>query len=421
LAATCGGRFGAVSPSPFFTLKIVFLSPAAQGGGAEEVLFDLVSGLSVAQPAWSLRVICGESGPLVGRLKDVKVEVEIVPFPPAFLTYGEQASAGGKENRSFRAWKSMVAGVRFLGYCRKLKRHLQEWEPDVIHSNGNKMHLVSAVARTRGAAVVWHLHDYPGARRLTSRLLPRLASRVRLGLANSRSVADDARLVLPGTRIEILQNSVDLDRFRPEGERLDLDRLSGWGAAAPGTLKVGLIATFARWKGQDLFLRAIALLPKEIAVRFYLIGGPVYATPGSQWTREELIEAAAPLADRVGFTGWVDDAAAAIRALDIVVHASIQPEPFGLVIIQAMACGKGVVVSGEGGAAEVAEGEPSAVTFTPRDPQSLAEAMLLLIADGKRRAAAAVDGPLAARDRFGRTRMIAEAVKHLRSVAPDAP
>ena len=51
----------------------------------------------------------------------------------------------------------------------------------------------------------------------------------------------------------------------------------------------------------------------------------------------------------VGFTGRIDDVPAALRALDIVVHASVEPEPFGLVIAEAMACGRPVVVSRAGG------------------------------------------------------------------------
>ena len=63
--------------------------------------------------------------------------------------------------------------------------------------------------------------------------------------------------------------------------------------------------------------------------------------------------AAAGLAGRVGLTGFVDRPAAAMRALDVVVHASTQPEPFGLVIAEGMACGRAVIVSAAGGADEL--------------------------------------------------------------------
>ena len=71
------------------------------------------------------------------------------------------------------------------------------------------------------------------------------------------------------------------------------------------------------------------------------------------------------LGPRVGFTGFVPDSSSAIRSLDIVVHASTDPEPFGLVIAEAMACGKAVVASGAGGAIELTE-----ACATRRDPQA---------------------------------------------------
>jgi glycosyltransferase involved in cell wall biosynthesis len=395
-------------------VKIVFLSPAAQGGGAEEVLFDLVAGLRKKQPAWYLHVICGEEGPLCERLSSLAVATEVVAFPVSFQTYGEQFGAV-REGRFRRLARTVRAAADFVVYELKLRRRLGILRPDIIHSNGMKMHLASAFAAKRRVPVVWHLHDYISTRALTSRLLPRLSFRVSLVLANSRSVARDARNVLRGTRIEVLENAVDLARFQPAGPVLDLDGLSGLAPAAAGTIRVGLIGTFARWKGQDLFLRAIALLPRDLAARFYIIGGPVYATPGSQWTQEELAHLAAPVSGRVGFTGWVNDAAAAIRSLDVVVHASIKPEPFGLVIIQAAACGKAVVVSGEGGAGEVAAALPSAKCFAPRDPQSLADAMLKFILAQGQRPAAPPDG--AVRERFDLTRMATQATEYFQNLA----
>src|SRR5205085_8086358 len=128
--------------------------------------------------------------------------------------------------------------------------------------------------------------------------------------------------------------------------------------AVPGTLRVGLVATYARWKGQEVFLDAAGRLAAgrpELPVRFYVVGGPVYQTRGSQFSEGELRRLAAQrgLADRVGFVGFREDTAPVYRALDVVVHASTRPEPFGLTVVEAMACGRPVIVSRAGGAAEL--------------------------------------------------------------------
>jgi glycosyltransferase involved in cell wall biosynthesis len=147
--------------------------------------------------------------------------------------------------------------------------------------------------------------------------------------------------------------------------------------AAPGTIRVGLLATFGRWKGHDAFLRAIQQVTRTTPVRGYIIGAPLYDTNGSQYTVDEIKSLARDLgvANDVGFTGFVERPAAALRSLDVVVHASTQPEPFGLVIAEGMACGRVVIVSRAGGAAELVEDGVTALTHAPGDAAELARAI----------------------------------------------
>lgn len=118
--------------------------------------------------------------------------------------------------------------------------------------------------------------------------------------------------------IRTVHNAVDLERFNPRGPLLDLDALSGLLPAANRTVRVGLVATMARWKGHEVFLRALSMLPKDLPVRGYVIGGPIYATQGSQYSLDELRSLASGLGlnGKVAFTGYVDDSAPAMRALD---------------------------------------------------------------------------------------------------------
>jgi glycosyltransferase involved in cell wall biosynthesis len=114
-----------------------------------------------------------------------------------------------------------------------------------------------------------------------------------------------------------------------------------------------------------------------------VIGGSLYQTEGSQYSLAELRQLVSEfdLTDRVGFTGFIRQPETALRALDIVVHASTSPEPFGLVIAEAMACGRAVVVSDAGGAAELVTPGTDALTHTPGDDRELAERIAALAAD----------------------------------------
>jgi len=85
------------------------------------------------------------------------------------------------------------------------------------------------------------------------------------------------------------------------------------------------------------------------------------------------------IADRVEFLGFQPDIAEIYRQLDIVVHASTQPEPFGLAIVEAMACGKPVIVSQAGGAMELFTDNYDAVGVPPGKAIALATAILDLL------------------------------------------
>ena len=216
------------------------------------------------------------------------------------------------------------------------------------------MHLFGALAHS-GHTLVWHLHDYLGSRPLSARLLRVARAQCAVVIANSASVADDVRQVLAGVTVVVVRNAVDLERFSPIGRMLDLDDLAGLAPPLRGRFGSDCWPPSRDGRATRRSLRAIARVPRTVALRAYIIGGPVYDTLGSQYSRQELVSLveALHIGDRVAFTGVVSAPDAALRALDLAVHASTAPEPFGLVIAEAMACGRAVIVSFAGGAAEI--------------------------------------------------------------------
>src|SRR6202035_1639933 len=99
----------------------------------------------------------------------------------------------------------------------------------------------------------------------------------------------------------------------------------------------------------------------------YVVGGALYQTNGSQFAIDDLRRYAADrgIGEMVGFTGFVAKPEEALRALDIVVHASTEPEPFGLIIAEAMACGRAVIASDAGGAREIFTAGVDALSHAP--------------------------------------------------------
>ena len=392
-------------------MTIVFLSPSGELGGAETALLDLMAAVRLARPSWTLSLVASAPGPLHERASTLGISSISLPFPDSLARLGEWANRRSRLGGLSFAACAARASVPSMRYGGMLKRHLHELRPDVVHTNGVKMHLLGALCRPSGARVVWHLHDYPGARPLTALALGAVAGRCSVAIANSESVAVQARGLF-GARVSVcaIHNAVDLDRFQPEGHRLDLDALAALPPLPSGAIRIGLVATFARWKGHDVFLKALRQVRSAAHVRGYVIGAPIYRTTGSQFSVAELralAHAEGLNNTSVGFVGHVDDVPGALRALDIVVHASIEPEPFGLAIAEAMACGRPVVVSDAGGAAEIATG--GAMFHRPGDARDLASRLSELINHPELRATLAAAARQAALRLFGRQRL-AEAV-----------
>ena len=387
-------------------MTIVFLNPSGALGGAETALIQMVTALRDARPGWKLTVITSAPGPLLEHTSRLGVTSFDVSFPPAFARLGEWGRRGSRLARLQLAAGVARAAFPALRYGARLRRQLRDLNPDVIHTNGLKMHLLGPRCAPRRAKVLWHLHDYPDARPLSAALLRRSATANICVVANSESVADRARMMFaPSVSVNTLHNAVDLDRFHPDGQRVNLDALCKLPPLADGGLRIGLVATFARWKGHDVFLKALSNIRAAVPVRGYIIGAPIYQTDSSQFSLDELRELAAAhgLADTIGFTGHIEDVPSVLRSLDIVVHASVEPEPFGLVIAEAMACGRPVVVSQAGGAAEIAQA--GAMFHHPGAAGQLADRLTTLIRDAELRQSLSVAGRRAAVRLFGRTRL----------------
>ena len=397
-------------------MKLVHLTTSGELGGAETSLLALLESLREAEPGWDLTVIVPADGRLPERLRAFGIRTRVLPFPRPLARTGGRMTEGG-----LRAWpRRGAAAASGLLYARRLANLLREERPAIVHAHGFKMHLLAAVARPPRSSVVWHVHGYLSGRPLTARALRALASRASVVIANSRSVADDVRRHLGSARlVQTLYNAVDLGRFAPSGARADLDAAAGLPPAPAGTVRVGLVATFGRWKGHYVFLDAIGRLPAIAPVRAYVIGAPIYATRGSQVTLDALRDAAQArgLSSRVGFTGFLDDMPAAMRALDVVVHASTEPEPFGMVIAEAMACGRALVASRAGGAIELFADGVDALGHAPGDASELSMAIGRLAADPVLRARLGSAARTRAEQQFDRRRLAASLVPLYRTLA----
>ena len=337
--------------------------------------------LRTYHPDAQLDVLLFAGGPLEAEAERLGAVVTVVPLPGSLAGLGDTRLRDTRRPRTMArlgfGLTALADAPAAVSFVRRLRSALRRSAPDLIHSNGLKAHVFATLARPRGVPVLWHLHDFLSHRPVMARLLRRLSTRAAGGIAISEAVQRDAQAVLPGLAISLVRNAVDTNHFTPaDRDGAALDRLAGLEPAGPGMVRIGMVATYANWKGQDVFLDALARLPASgPSVRGYVIGGPIYATAGSQFTRDELAQRAAGhgLAGRVGFIPFQADPADVYRMLDVVVHASTRPEPFGLTIVEAMACGKPVIIAAAGGAVELFTPDYDGLGHAPGDATGLAQ------------------------------------------------
>jgi glycosyltransferase involved in cell wall biosynthesis len=391
-------------------MRVVYLNPVGEVGGAELSLLDLMASVAEVIPGVERHVIVAGEGPLIAKAEALGVTVHVLPLPGPLAALGDSALqyAGRLDKIRTLFIRSVPVGMTVREYTGRLRALLRELDPTIVHSNGIKTHILLKLSGFHEAPVIWHVRDFYGSRPLMAQALRWACHGVSRAIAISRAVGRDAEAILKGVPVTVVYNAIDTVRFAPGvGDGARLDDLAGLPAALEGTVRVGLVATYARWKGQDLFMRAIRGVHSVRPARFYIVGGPIYKTKGSQFSEEELQDLAGELgvADRLAFVPFQAETADTFRALDVVIHASTHPEPFGRTIVEAMACSRAVVVANAGGASELFTDGKDALGVTPGDSGALAQAMERLIDNDTERRAIGESARATALSRYARERL----------------
>jgi glycosyltransferase involved in cell wall biosynthesis len=359
--------------------RVCLYPVATHLGGGERSLLDLATGLrdrpELGYEPWVL--VPKPEGPLVEQLRARGLPYEALPMPRGFLRLSRGAEGAALALGGARAAPATLA------YVARLAALLRRRRVAILHSNGLKCHFLSALTgAVAGSRVLWHLRDIldDGPALWALRGLRELArtSVVANSAATSRAFGGGAGFVV--------HNGLDPEQFRREPNGELRERLG----LAPGTPVVGIVGALARWKGQLEFLRMarILLIERGLDAGFAVIGGEIYDTASPDAGLEGRLREEAErlgIARRVHFTGFVDDAARAINGLDVLVHASVRPEPFGRVIVEAMACGVPVVAADAGGVPELVRDGETGLLAPPGGVAAMADAVARLLTDPGRR------------------------------------
>ncbi|MBC8252547.1 MAG: glycosyltransferase family 4 protein [Ardenticatenia bacterium] len=365
---------------------VLFLNHTALlGGGAETVLMQIVATLDrqrfrpvIALPSGTLMdVLSGQADTLVEEVRFIGL------------------------TRTFNPLRLFVYCLHLVKCTLSLIRVIRRHSPDVIYANSYYSGILGILAgKFVRLPVVWHVHDiYPPNvfSRTAVPLLGRLCARM---IAISGAVKENLQSYrVSSHKIRLVHNGVDtaaydqIDAATGERVRRELG-ISGHRHV------VGTIGQPVPRKRLEDFVQAAALVLERFPdVVFVVVGQPISAG-GVRYEQKvkKLLDDMGSW-DHFVFTGFRPDIPEILSAFDLFILAS-EEEPFGLVIIEAMAAAKPVVATRVGGIPEILEDGMAGVLVPPRRPRALAEAIITLLEDEVKAQAMGREGRRVVGERF---------------------
>jgi glycosyltransferase involved in cell wall biosynthesis len=337
----------------FCTPRILFTTHCARLSGAEFILCDLVRDFFT-----NSEIFLFEDGPL-------RLHMEAT---------GLRAAVGRQLNDllDIRRDGSLTLDLPFLRAMSRavlqLARRAREYK--LVYANSQKAFAAAAFAAPLAKRpLIWHLHDIMTREHFGAKQI-----RVAIGLANRAA----ARVIVPSqavgeafcaaggqrNKVRVVRNGISI----PAGtSSLDRDTLRGE-LGLPSGFLIAAVGRLAPWKGQHIMLKALAALPDAQCI---IVGDPIFGERAYADELHRLVDILG-VRDRVRFLGHRTDVPRLMRAADIVVHTSVDPEPSARVIVEAMLSGTPVAATHAGGVPEILTGGLSALLYPPGDSAGLA-------------------------------------------------
>lgn len=342
--------------------RLLLVDHTGELGGAEYILLDVARHYGPR-----CHVVLFADGPLRERLEAAGIGVTVLQAEKGLLGVGRGGGA-------LRALASAPAVARMAWRLARIARGF-----DVLYPNSQKAAVVTMlVGRLVHRPVVWHLHDILSAEHFAAmqrKLVVRLANATVRGVIVNSEATRAAFVACGGNpaRVQVVLNGVDeaeftgIEPFDAEEVRRSL--------GLAGVKLVGLFGRLTPWKGQHVLVEALAALP---GVHALMVGEALF---GEDDYRERLRAQAARLgvADRVHWLGFRTDVPRLMRAVDVVVHTSTSPEPFGRVIVEGMLAKRPVLATDHGASRELL-GAEDAMLGPPGDAAHLAAAITRTLA-----------------------------------------
>lgn len=376
--------------------RILFVQPNSEVGGSDLALLRLVASINLSD--YEPIVALPRDGPLVPRLRAAGATVHFIPM------------------MQLRTLPSLRYQTLYLAHfwstVARLVTTIRIERIDLVHTNSLYTFYGALAAWLSGRPHIWHIREIPPQVPVARAALGWMVlSLSRLVLSMTQACSCGLFANPQHRKIRLLAEGLDFSIWTRRPSHRNIRGELGIDPKAP---VVGFVARLDPWKGLDVFLDAMALVHRKVPDAVFLVSGD--APEGFESYRDKMVARAASsgIGQATHFLGWryrMDDIPHLMANLDVFCHTSITPEPFGLVVIEAMAIGCPVVSVSAGGPLEIIERGKSGLLTPPGDAATLAEAVCGLLADPAARRRYADAGRARVEERYAKatfTREIAD-------------
>ncbi len=347
-------------------INILFIHQSADLYGSDKTLLLLLKHLD--KNKFNPVVIIPLEGPLKDELEKENITVIIAPV---LKLYRKIVTPGNLLN-FFKEIKSGVA---------TLDRLNREYQFDLIYSNTLAALLGLIYARKRKIQHLWHVHEIIESPKVFTRFFYKLLQ----SKANTKIVYNSIATQTfwnvnqkIASKATVIWNGLEL----PENSASESDIATireTFFKAKPDEIIIALVGRISRWKGQQLLLNVFNQLQKQHQnIRLVFIGSP---PPNQDHFLESLNDDIQnySIADKVVVVPFQRDIFKFWQSIDIAVVPSTEPEPFGLVAVEAMLAQKPVVGSNHGGLKEIIVHNETGFLVEPNNESELGKAIHFLI------------------------------------------
>jgi glycosyltransferase involved in cell wall biosynthesis len=287
----------------------------------------------------------------------------------------------------------------------ELARLVRKHKIEIVHAHMARDYPLAALAvkRVRSSKLIITRHVLFRLNKLHVVTLRHVSRVIAVSHAVERALA--RQKIFPAQKVTVIPNGIDFRRFDASLQELGGKEFRQRLKIPLESLLVGTVGEIKPQKGHEDFLHAAAIIARENRnVHFIIAGGDNSRTGEHQRAIERLV-GELRLKGRVHFTGWLDQVAPLMAALDVYVSAS-RTESFGLAIVEAMASGLPVVATATEGAQEIISPGETGLLVAVGDDKALAASVLSLLNDEHERARLGALARAKARESFSLEKMI---------------